>query len=236
MEHIKSYSQFINENINDVEQIDEGVKTWVATALAALSLATTTPTLAANKASTGDDTNKIEALANKSNEYTGTAIGMSANQNIALSKALLNARQEVLKKIGGTTATMSTRYTNYKLIDGGVQIDYVITVGNSNTKQIEQTPTQQKKDHIKSTDDTKSFITNISKKFDSFKLLNGEGSINGAALENIVHRYIDTQTKGGISKFNIRLMSTDEANQIEGGIKWSLADDGQSWAVITPAQ
>ena len=142
MEHIKSYSQFVN--------VDEGVKTWVATALTALSLATSSPSIAASS-----DTNAMEI--------------------------------------------------------------------------------SNKKDRTMSGIDAKAFVTKTSLKYNDFHLLNKDGVINGAALEDITHRFIDRYTKSGVSTFNIKIVSKDEADKITGNfISWS--EDGINWIIITPVQ
>lgn len=136
MEYIKSYSQFV--------KVDESIKTWVATALAALSLATSSPSIAASS-----DTNAME-ISNKKNR-------------------------------------------------------------------------------------TKAFVTKTSLKYNDFHLLNKDGVINGAALEDITHRFIDRYTKSGVSTFNIKIVSKDEADKITGNfISWS--EDGINWIIITPVQ
>lgn len=244
MEHIKSYSQFVKENINSLEEehVDEGIKTWVATALAALSLATSTPTFAANK--TVDDPNKTEVTTNKSNVYTGKATGMGENIDVAIRNAKRDAQEQVIKQLGGggentrTSTQMSISYNNLETIKGGVTIDYTITVHKSNVKPIEQEQQKQTKSHIKTAQDAKTFVNRLTQKFgdDGFQLMGGQGNINGAALENIVGRFIDNHTSKGVNNFNIVLTTTDEASKAgSDSVKWSLSSDGQNWAVITPA-
>ena len=83
--------------------------------------------------------------------------------------------------------------------------------------------------------DAKDFVTKTSLKYNNFQLLNKDGAINGAALEDIVHRFIDKQIKAGTTTFNIKIVTESDANKTTGSfISWS--EDGINWIIITPAQ
>jgi len=241
MEHIKSYSDFINENLS--EEINEGWKTWVASILAGLSLATSTPSFSSN-VNTPDGGNKVQ-VPSESNVYKGTVSVTNPDMGMAQKLAKSAARREVLNKVGSSSAVLSTKEMNVKMTrntktgEYTATVEYTMAVADANTKQIEETkPSTNTNTHTFKSDVAKQKLTNILNKWEQensnvrYVLLGGQGSLNTAAIESILHRFIDNKIKNGSTEIVISTMEKGEAENISNPSVKFTVEGSPVWFII----